>query len=264
MKKAVIIMLAGVLLAMSLVGCHKAVPIDDEDNTVSESGYTMVDGPAETTTEEKIPASVDWRDCKIILDGKEITLPCTYDDIVSAGWKLPDGFEDSVIKPTAEDAFKASEYDHVEKDGAPELGIYFMNTSDKPITLKEATVAGISVQATFDDDIDKYDYSKVVFPGDMIVGKTYSADDAVDGIEKLYGTPDAHAGSTYENHYYYGKSNPMVLFEDVDRDGTVLDGNKNGYFDIMWTPRIKDASGEDFILVKKLRIDLTKEILNQK
>ena len=252
MKKIICLFFAIMAVVICFVACSKSVDIG-VDGTEHSTKTTIE--TTETTTEEEspseavIPASVDWRDCTITLAGKEITLPCEYSKIADAGWKIPDKNMGTYFPNNG------IWYMLAEKDGTHDIGLYLINTTGEKLTYDKCIVAGISVFNHFGDD---FDYSDVVFPGDITIGTIY---DSSDDAYSVYGTPDVETGSLYA---YWGKSEKIV-FGDLIDDGTgVKDYCDKSFMTITyglpWDDGLTTSEKFSKLAVKEMRLDLSREL----
>jgi len=164
------------------------VPAEVKENAVVSSSVTDYDLSGEASdltasdevlegTEQAMELGANWDSMTVSVNGKVITLPCTYEQLKATGLELDDYdgvTEESVIG--AED----TEYVYFMVPGteAGSISAEVYNTSDLPIKLSNGLITDIEFMASDAGDIE------VVFPGNITIGKT--AEEAA----AVYGVPD--------------------------------------------------------------------------
>lgn len=140
---------------------------------------------------------------EVVIDGDSYQFPMTFSDFLSYGWEY-DG--------DTEEPFLPNQYSPAEVFQKDDLEVYatVMNLGINSIAVSECSIAGISIDST---QLEESPDSKVVFPGDIIIGTS-----TLDEVLNTYGTPnetkekDDYTSLTYEYDYYQN----VVFYFDTE------------------------------------------------
>lgn len=176
-------------------------------------GDTDDDGKFGQAVEQSADLGDSWTDYTIQIGDKVLTLPCTYDDIVAAGFTLDDTTDPETVVNK-----ESTWYGYFERgQGSFDyFGVTFYNPStEEAKVITDCTIIAISV-----DYYAEEDGLSVVLPG----GITFSS--TRDDIIAAYGEPDnLYEGDTFDFLTYYdGDSYTKSLEFSIDKEtNTVWD-----------------------------------------
>ena len=150
---------------------------------VNEEEYEYI---TESNTKKEI-----WEEYKVIINNKELELPCSYDEYVKiTNFKMKEEKENLTIKSYYYDIVNVYTNDKL----AGMINIYNMTGSDS--LYKDANVSRIS-QSSYHVNTNKA--SKIIFPGDLYVGKQATKEDIIN----LLGTPLKESETEYNGIITY-------------------------------------------------------------
>ena len=132
-----------------------------------------------------------WEEYKVSINNKELELPCSYDEYVKiTNFKMKDEKENLTIKSYYYDIVNV----YINDKLAGMINIYNMTGAD--LLYKNAYVSRIS-QSSYHVNTNKA--SKIIFPGDLYVGKKASKEDIIN----LLGTPLKESETEYNGIITY-------------------------------------------------------------
>lgn len=152
------------------------------DNNVSEEYDDYDDNDNSNITESNI-----WESYKVTINGKEIKLPCSYNEFVTAtNFKIKTDMENHTLNNNYYDII------NVYKDDKLAGIINLYNKTGTDILYKNTNVSRIS-QSNYNVETNKVD--KIIFPGDLYAGKNITKEEVI----KLLGKPIKEDVSEYNN-----------------------------------------------------------------
>ncbi len=164
----------------------------------TEYNYTIEDDEDDdTSSSEVIPAEFtgkDWQSFQFAIDGKVLTLPCSYEDIQALGFSVEDYMLDETLKNNQYTGIY-----YVEDNEGRSFYISFLNVSgsDKPI--RECDVYRVE----FDDF---YDLPAVEICGGLTLGMTPDEVKELEGNEPDYEYSSKESDYQSIEYYYNGRS----------------------------------------------------------
>ncbi len=180
LKKSAIILLAMLSIA-SFASCDSSESDSKDNNNNSNnnsSSNSVSDSESNSEAEEKEeeeeaeinPAVFDF---KFYVNGEEYTIPAPFEDFAAKGWEY--SYEQDETVPAHKYLIGSS----IEKDGM-DPSVYFMNDTDKDITVTEAAISNIA--------FDKFDMeeNEIKYGDNIIMGKT-----TIDEVKAAFGEPSS-------------------------------------------------------------------------
>lgn len=152
-----------------------------------------IEDKRDSSSYQVIPAEFtgkDWRSFQFAIDGKVLTLPCSYEDILELGFSV----EDYMLDATLPNNQYTSIY-YVEDDKGRGFYISFLNVSGSDRPMRECDIYGVK----FDDF---YDIPSVEICGGLTMGMS------PEEVKELQGNEPDHEYSSKESdcqsiEYYY-------------------------------------------------------------
>lgn len=186
MRKNILLLFLVLIVCIScLVGCNSSDNNKDIDQTQSNN-----DNKTELPTGTTKPNGhlQDWRKIEILVDGNEITIPCTYKDFKNAtGLSLTEFDEEETIE-----AGWYMPSNVLDKDENECLYIQLNNTSDKEACAKDCIVMEVGHYLNQIEDSNIL----VTFGGLQVGNKLLKQD-----VIQLFGEPDAIKEFRAEKEY---------------------------------------------------------------
>lgn len=165
--------------------------VDSEEGTDESNEVVEGDKSNEKVNDAKVDS--DWTKYEFVVNGKTLTLPCTYADLKEAT-----GFS---MKSSDEKSYLEGEYytnlNLYNSDESIVLNIDILNTSEEDKLYTECPVVRVS-QCEY--DLENTD-TVITFPGGLYVGQEVTKDDLV----AIFGE--------YDDDYYYDGDSDYQLYE---------------------------------------------------
>lgn len=202
---SILITIISVVLLFSAAGKFVGDVIDDAiDNSYD---YEDNDNYSDDDS-QNVNASTEWKNYEVIINGKTLKLPCTYNELsLATEAKVQSSYEKSYLQ--------ANYYATINMYKDDKLALYaeFLNDTDNDILYTESKITRVSqtkYHATTDAEI-------IIFPGGLKVGQEITKDEIVN----LFGEPsdiynyesDGYISDTYtyaENIYYSTTNNYKI------------------------------------------------------
>lgn len=197
----------------SIDSTHAEENIETNTENSKEQNKSSID-----TTLENTNTSTNWSEFKLYANGKNFTLPCTYKEFSGVtGLKMDEDYLSSYFKMSSKnlDMYANS------GDSFGSVLIFMNNDKGENTLYTDGTVYNV---IQYKEQTEMYNAAKIVFPGNLYVGKEITENDLVE----LFGEPTVR-WENERNPLEY-KYNYLINYDSVTGTGkayriTVEDGN---------------------------------------
>lgn len=183
---------------------------NDENN---KPGTNNKDNKTDETTKQspKGKTSSKWSDYTVSVNGKNISLPCSYADFAKTGYVFQNAYDADQTLQSKFTAIKTVQYN------SKTLVVTLLNNADSTAALEDCYITEITASEYLSD-------TDIRFAGNLSIGTETSPDKII----KLFGEPDYVYNSedeTYDYHslQYCDQENPLNGFEVVISDNQITE-----------------------------------------
>ncbi len=121
-----------------------------------------------------------WAGATLLVDGVEISLPCSYAEFTERTGYAVEPDEASLLEELLGENNYTFPTDAVDANGR-EMQLKFYNPDADPKPVKDCMVVGVQTETSFGDP-----YADIVFPGNVRIGSAYD----LDALRAVYGQAD--------------------------------------------------------------------------
>ena len=204
-KINIVLIITNIITLIALIACVVLYSplFNKKDETKTENKQEI--NYTKTVTDK--PVSNNWKDYQFGINGKTLTLPCSYRELKDViGFHMKSSDEKSYTDPLMRDTINLYETINGKEEHAAYIDI--KNRSEEDGLNANLDVTRISQTSLLKDENE----TLLIFPGNLKVGMTYSKEDAI----KQFGEP-----TTIREYNFSGSTTIGLEYIEDENNSTI-------------------------------------------